>query len=413
MRFIVATFILVTLIGMVKLIYQVPLKSIDRSPSAIEVGPIPGDDQDANVFDPNTWPPDVPSKDLIDMHVHFACLSEKNGCYVSPDFQKNWKMGVYLSSLEVSRQDLTRFGDEIVIKRLSDRIENSKYIKKSVVLALDGIYDHKSGALDKARTQVLFSNQFLLREISKYKNILFGASINPFKKNALEELEWAQENGAVLVKWIPCIMDFNPSDNDPRLDAFYKKLKELNLPLLSHTGNESTFLWSKNELCNPSFLRKPLKMGVTVIGGHMSSDGSFFDPELNKTRKGFDIVSDLMKDYDNFYVDISAVTQINRFNHIQKAIPFIEECMAERKNENFQNKHSCRVLYGSDWPLIAVELGLPLVSWQYYRLHISDQWKVFIPMLDSVFDRDVALKKALGIPDKIFKDTVDFFEKRP
>ncbi len=414
MKILVSALILFTLIGFVKLMYAVPSKLIARNPSAVEVGPIPGDDPEANFFDANSWPPDAPSKDLIDMHVHFACMLEKSGCYVSEDFQKSLKMSVYLSSLEVTRQEIEQFGDQIVIKKLSERIEKTRYIKKSVVLALDGIYDRKTGELDKKRTQVMFSNQFLVNEIPKYKNILFGASINPFKKGALEELEWAKKNGAVLIKWIPCIMDFSPAEEDARLEAFYQKLKELNLPLLSHTGDESTFLWSKNELCNPSFLRKPLKMGVTVIGAHMSSDGTYFDPELNKKRKGYDIISDFMRDYENFYIDISAVTQINRYNHVQKAIPFIHACMAERKKENFEKKHNCRVLYGSDWPLIAVELGgLPLVSWQYYRIHISNEWKMFIPMLDSVFDRDVALKKALGIPDKIFNDTVDFFEKRP
>lgn len=396
MKFITAMLLLVAMIGATRLMYSnSAIKSPSREPSS-EISSIPGDEASMQIADPDQYPPDAPAKELIDMHVHFACMKAKNGCYVSSEFQKNWKMKVYLDSLGVSQNEIDSLGDEVVIDKLARRIENSRYLKKAVVLAVDGVYDHRSGQLDREKTQVLFSNRFLSEEIKKHDNMLLGVSVNPFRKDALRELEWAKEHGAVLVKWIPCIMDFSPADPDQRLEQFYKKLKELRLPLLSHTGDEATFLWSKDELCNPAHLRKPLSMGVTVIGAHMSSHGSYYDDVLKKKRKGYEIVTDLMEQYQNFYVDISAVTQINRYNHVQKAIPFAD---------------TGRVLYGSDWPLIAVELGLPLVSWEYYRAQISPQWKMFIPTLDSVFDRDVALKKALGVPDKIFTDTVDFFEK--
>lgn len=414
MKYFVSLVILTFLVSSVRLMFRGSSTAINRSPSAVEVGPIPGEDPEPNLNDGKSWPPDVASKDLIDMHVHFACMQEKSGCYVSKEFQDGWKMGIYLSSLGVTKEEIEKEGDQVVIKKLSERIEHSAYIKKAVVLALDGIYDRTTGELDRKRTQVMFSNEFLTRELKKYDNLLYGTSINPFRKSALQDLEQAKKDGAVIVKWIPCIMGFNPAEDDPRLDAFYKKLKELNLPLLSHTGGESTFMWSEDEKCNPSYLRKPLSMGVTVVGAHMASHGSFKDTVTQKEKPGIQIISELMSEFDNFYVDISAVTQINRPNHVKYALPFIEACNEKRKAEAYTPKRSCHVLYGSDWPLTNVEVkGFYLADYRLYWFHLTDFWRTYISMQDSVFDRDVALKKGLGMPDKIFKDTVDFFEKHP
>ena len=60
-----------------------------------------------------------------------------------------------------------------------------------------------------------------------------------------------------MIKWIPSTMLIDPAD--PRLTAFYRKLVELDLPLLVHTGKEETFIWAKNELCDPERLRFPLR----------------------------------------------------------------------------------------------------------------------------------------------------------
>ena len=45
--------------------------------------------------------------------------------------------------------------------------------------------------------------------------------------------------GAILIKWIPNIMYIDPSDE--KFIPFYKRLAELNIPLLTHTGMEKVF----------------------------------------------------------------------------------------------------------------------------------------------------------------------------
>ena len=116
---------------------------------------------------------------------------------------------------------------------------------------MDGIVDRTTGLLDETRTQIYIPNDFLARELPKYPNLLFGASINPNRKDSIELLERAAAQGAVLVKWIPSIMDIDPSDE--YLIPFYQKMAELGIPLLSHAGMEQSFANARDELRPSSF----------------------------------------------------------------------------------------------------------------------------------------------------------------
>jgi len=57
-------------------------------------------------------------------------------------------------------------------------------------------------------------------------------SVNPYRPDALAELERGAKRGARMVKWLPNAMGMDPSDE--LCDPFYQKMKELNLILLSH-----------------------------------------------------------------------------------------------------------------------------------------------------------------------------------
>ncbi|MGZ3773356.1 MAG: amidohydrolase family protein [Pseudobdellovibrionaceae bacterium] len=349
-------------------------------------------------------------KSIYDMHIHFACTEEKNDCYINPAFRKSWKFSVYMQAFGIAKNELNADVDELIIERLKQKLNLSDRITKGVILGIDGVYDRNTGDLEKSKTQVKFSNHFLYEQIKGNPSLLFGPSINPFSKNALQELEWAKQKGAVLIKWIPCIMGFSPDENDPRLTAFYKKLIDLKLPLLSHTGNEGTFLHSDDEYCSPEALRVPLKLGVTVIAAHLSSKGQFrpnsnsnsknpnqTDTSSEQKQNGITLIYKLMNEFPNLYVDISSVTQINRYDHIELAKPLLK---------------THRVLYGSDWPLISAQLmGLPLVSWRYYGFQLDSETIKQIKASPTDFDKDVLLKKGLGIPDSVFSDTAQFFNK--
>ena len=180
----------------------------------------------------------IPS-DIVDMHCHIAGIGAGgSGCFVSPRMRNNWRFNIYLHSFGVTQKELSDKGDRIVADRISESLANSKYVRKAVLLALDGVIG-PNGQLDTNRTEVYVPNEFVADMVAQHTNLLFGASVNPYRPDALERLAWAKAHGAVLEKWIPPIMGINP--DDPKLIPFYKKMVELNLPLLSHTGKEQSF----------------------------------------------------------------------------------------------------------------------------------------------------------------------------
>jgi uncharacterized protein len=244
-----------------------------------------------------------------------------------------------------------------------------------VILALDGVVDDQ-GVLDTNRTEVYVPNEFVAEAAVRHTNLLFGASVNPFRKDALERLTWAKAHGAVLVKWIPSIMEIDPSD--PRLVPFYQRLVALDLPLLTHTGKERSFSSSHDELCDPEKLRLPLSLGVRVIAAHVGSTGTF------QGQSGTVRLARLMPAYPNLYADISSLTQLNKPGYLKAALA--------------RPEFSGRLMYGSDFPMI----NTALVSPWYYCWKLTPRQLVSIWRTKNPWDADVQLKRALGTPAAVF-----------
>lgn len=313
---------------------------------------------------------------IVDMHCHVAGIGAGNsGCFVSPRLRDSWRFKIYLRAFGVSQNELKEKGDDLVADRISQLIAQSKYVNKAVMLALDGVVK-TDGSLDINRTEIYVPNEFVVNAVTKHSNLLFGASVNPYRKDALDRLDCAKAHGAVLVKWIPSIMEIDPSDQ--RLQPFYRKLVELNLPLLTHAGKERSFSSSADEFCDPEKLRLPLKMGVKVIAAHIASTGEYHG------ERSSDRLARLMRQYPNLYSDISSLTQINKHFYLKEALT--------------QPEYEGRLLYGSDFPLI----NTALVSPWYYCLTLSPKQLFTISKTKNPWDADVLLKHYLGTPTDIF-----------
>ena len=312
---------------------------------------------------------------IVDMHCHIAGIGAGgSGCFVSPRLRHNWRFKIYLHSFGVSQQEILKSGDGLVGDRISESLAQSKFVSRAVLLALDGVVD-ANGNLDTNRTEVFVPNEFVAEMAARHTNLLFGASVNPYRRDALARLEWAKAHGAVLVKWIPPIMEIDPAD--PRLIPFYKKMVELNLPLLSHTGKEKSFLRADEELGDPEKLRLPLSLGVTVVAAHIASSEKYHG------ERGPDRLARLMREFPNLYTDISALTQINRPGGLKEALT--------------RPEFSGRLVYGTDFPLI----NTPLVS-PWYSFHLSLRQKFSIGRTKNPWDRDVLMKHDLGVPTETF-----------
>jgi predicted TIM-barrel fold metal-dependent hydrolase len=316
---------------------------------------------------------------FIDIHCHVAGIGAgKSGCFVSDAIKRSWKYRIFLKAFGITEKDLLQEGDGLIFKRLSETLARSRTVSSAVVLAMDGVVT-EGGELDLQNTELYIPNEFVAAEVKKYPNLLYGASINPYRRDALERLEKAAEDGAVLVKWLPPIQNIDPSD--PRLIPFYRTLRDLGLPLLTHTGEERSFTRSYDNLGDPGLLRLPLSLGVTVIAAHSASSGR------SRGESNYDRFLRLCREYPNLYADISSLTQINRLGRLKRVLK--------------QPELRGRLLYGTDMPLI----NTAIVSSFAFPFRLSPRRMIAISRIENPWDRDVALKQALGVRQEIFLNT--------
>lgn len=320
-------------------------------------------------------PQPVPAWSVVDMHVHAAGLGKgDSGCYLSPEILNSYKITAYLKAYGLSREDLEKGGDRRSIEQIAKWVSESGVVRGAVVLAIDGAVSN--GELDLAHTEIYVPNEFVAKEVKRFPQLRWGASVNPGRKDALARLEAARKDGAVLMKWIPPVQGIDPSD--PALIPFYKKLKELGMPLLSHTGQERAFTHSDDKLADPRRLKLPLSLGVTVVAAHASTTGT------NDGVDNMELLLPMLQEFPTLYADISSLTQINKLGFLQKLL-------LDRRSKG-------KLVYGSDFPLS----NTALVSPYYFPLELT--WKMMrrLASIENPFDRDVALKQALGVPSEVF-----------
>ena len=312
---------------------------------------------------------------IVDMHCHIAGIGAgDSGCFISPRLRDNWRFNIYLHAFGVTKREVREKGDTIIGDKISTSLAQSRFVSQVVILSLDGVMDAQ-GQLDTNRTEVYFPNEFVAGLCAQHTNLLFGASVNPYRADAIERLVWAKNHGAVLVKWIPPIMEINPDDS--KLVPFYQKMVESKLPLLCHTGEEKSFSHADDQLGDPEKLRLPLRLGVTVIAAHIASSETF------NGERGPDRLARLMREYPNLYTDISALTDVNKPGCLKEALT--------------KTEFSGRLVYGTDFPLINTALVSP-----WYWLRLSLRQKLEISRAKNPWDRDVLTKHYLGVPTDVF-----------
>src|SRR2546425_2861410 len=117
------------------------------------------------------------------------------------------------------------------------------------------------------------SNDYVFRIAHAYPDRLWpGVSINPQRRDAIEELDRCVEAGAKLVKVLPNTQGFDPGNR--KYIPFYRRLARHKIPFLSHVGYEIVLTGQDQSAGDPNKLRVPLEEGVTVIAAHGCSNRS-------------------------------------------------------------------------------------------------------------------------------------------
>lgn len=245
--------------------------------------------------------------------------------------------------------DNAKYADEIYHKNTNKLMNQLPQGIRFMLLAFDYQHDNNGKIVQEASTFYI-SNEYAARVADSNQSFEWIASVHPYRADAIEQLEWCKEHGAKAVKWLPPAMNIDPSSE--QCDNYYRKLIELQLPLLTHAGDEKAVHSEElQKLSNPLLLRRPLDQGVKVIVAHCASLGSNQDLDNKKAGQiaNFDLFARLMNDpnyQSNCLADISAINLINR--KISEVKQIVEH----------EDWHS-RLLYASDYPLPGI---MPLIS---------------------------------------------------
>lgn len=307
---------------------------------------------------------------MIDVHVHLAAFPmEGNGCYMSSKMKKSLLFRFLYKRLGVNPDEPERSNREY-LEKLVKTLKESRYVKQAVILALDGVYDAQ-GVLNKEQTDFLISNDYVLETARRHPELLkAGVSINPKRRDAIEELDRCVAGGAVLVKNLPNAQAFNPAD--PAFLPYWKRMAHHKIPLLSHIGYEFSLIGQDQSVGDLDRLIPALESGVTVIAAHGASYGLVF------YEKYWQTFQTLVKKYPNFYWDASALSLWNRAGMLLRIAKHPE-------------LHS-RMVFGTDYPLPSFAFPALLAGHPGGYVELIG--------IKNPFDRHYRLLEILGFPMK-------------
>jgi predicted TIM-barrel fold metal-dependent hydrolase len=327
---------------------------------------------------------------VVDVHIHFGSPKDtSSGCYWSKEFEQT---AAYIAILLLTRSVFKKLDFKSVQKHLMSIINESKFVNKSVILALDQVYD-EAGVVHPEWTHLYVPNQCIIDTAKNNSRVLVGASVHPYRRDWESEIDCCLENRVVLCKWMPLAQKINPEHS--RCLSFYKKLADCRLPLLCHAGPEYTIPTSDHsydEYNNPKYLRKALDLGVTVIIAHCALPYFWlldvdYQDDLMEFLRLFD---EAEKKKWNLYADLSALTGFFR-------LPYIKEEILRLPHE--------RLLFGSDYPIPLSEL-----SYNKHTRFISWLWFILkVIALKNPLDKNFLLVREMGFRDCVFENANRLF----
>jgi len=342
-----------------------------------------------------------------DCHVHLtgtgdSALNQSNdGAWFNPAMDNRWhpilniQKYFYMNGGCANAKQV----DLSYAQRLRDLTAEMPTGFKSMLFAFDWFHD-ENGRPNKTNSIFYIPNIYAAKIASEHSPYFeWVASIHPYRADALDALDEAKEKNARAIKWLPQGMGIDPASS--KCDAFYKKLADFDMPIISHTGRESAVQGGDQSHGNPLRMRRALDAGVRVALAHCASDGHDEDLDNGKKRiKSIDLFTRLMDtpDYKTLvFGEISALTLIN---HAWAIKPILERA-------DWHN----RLLNGSDYPLPGI---FPLINTeQLARNNLLE--KAHLPFLQQLKNYnplmfDFAVKRLIKFNGVSFANSV--FETR-
>ncbi len=315
-------------------------------------------------------PPREPRRPIIDFHAHlFGVGDSGSGCFLSPAQKRHVNYRFFLMLLGLSENGRM---DEDYIDRIVAQLRGSS-VQRALLLAQDCRYD-AAGRPDHARTSFFVPNEYLFEVCRRFPDLFIPcASINPRRRDALDELEKCAAGGARVMKIHPPIQAVDPGD--PAFRPFYRRCAERKLIVMAHTGTEHAAEISGHENCDPARLALALDEGCTAVAAH-SGMGDAFDRE-----DFFPSLESMVERYPNLYCETGNLGSMFRWRNLPRLLgsPRVLE----------------RLIHASDFPFPPN----PLVFWNRIA-----PWRLLSLLAErNIFERDLRLKMALGLPAEVFE----------
>ena len=238
--------------------------------------------------------------------------------------------------------------DLSVLERLVRQCEAMPAGFKALLFAFDWARD-AAGVPSQQHSTFHVPDEYAAAVARRFPHIFeWVASIHPYDPRALDRLDAAVAEGARAIKWLPPAQGIDPAS--PRCDRFYARLAALQLPLITHAGEERAVTGHGQDFGNPLKLRRPLDAGVRVVAAHCASLGEGVDLDRGGTGRhpNFELFARLMDEAQYrgaLFGDISAITQANRMDVIAPLLA--------------RHDWHHRLLNGSDYPLPGI---VPLIN---------------------------------------------------
>ena len=311
-----------------------------------------------------------PAEPVIDFHVHLIGAGDGgSGCFISPKQKQHVTYPFLLRLLGLSENGRM---DEDYLQRIVEQLRNSS-VNRAVLVAQDSRYDD-AGKPDLENTSFFVPNDYLFHAVSRFPELFIPCvSINPSRRDAMDEVERCTEKGARILKIHPPIQNVDPGE--PRFRSFYRKCSDNGVIVMVHTGTEHSAEIVGNEYSQPQRLVIALEEGCTVVAAH-SGMSAFFDKE-----DFFPPLLVLMRRFSNLYCDTAVLADKFRWRTLPRLLDTPEVLQ--------------RTIYGSDTPFPSNAL----VFWNRLR-----PTKLLSLLSESnLFERDYRLKQALGLPPEVFE----------
>ena len=315
----------------------------------------------------------APRRPIIDAHVHLAGVGDGgSGCFLSDKQRNHWNYPLFLKLLNLREGSI----DEDYIAILIELLRTSS-IDRALLFAQDGRYD-SDGDFDRGATNSYVPNEYLFDVVARYPDLFIPCcSINPRRRDALDELERCAAHGARALKIHPPVQDVDPAR--PEFRPFYRRAAELGIVVIVHTGSEHATEIANRDLGDPARLLTALDEGCTVVAAHTGM-GSFLDDRVFGDSMLQNLIAMIAR-FENLYCDSAVLASTFRWQNLPRIMK--------------EPTVLARLIHASDWPFTsnAIVFWNRLSPWQV--AHLSAE--------RNLFERDHQLKRALGLPVDVFE----------